>query len=315
MMRCPITYELLIEGEKTYSANGLRSIHPRLKQLSIVDMDQEQLRQEAAERSIRMSIQGVPAKLSAVLELKTSCLRIVDQGGHFILKPQHHQWKAVPENEALTMLLARMTGLDVPNSGLLYAKDQSLIYWIRRFDRPGSKSKVGVGDFVQLLEESRDTKYQSSVEKVVSVIDKYCSFPAVEKAIFFKRFLFNYLVGNEDMHLKNYSLIEDGKLTRLSPCYDLLNTSIVLNSHTESALPFAGNTRRLNRQDLFQDLGYERCGLNERAIGKIVNDLYRNWSDESRWKSLINASFLPEKQKDQYVALVEQRWQLLVGNA
>lgn len=310
--RCPITYEPLQDPEDRYSAKGLRQLHPRLKDLKSVGMDQAELLQEAAIRSTRMSVQGVQAKLSALLDVARHALQLVDQGGQFILKPQHPQWEAMPENEALTMQLARMSGIDTPPSGLVYAKDGRFVYWIKRFDRKPKGIKTGVGDFAQLLGESRDTKYRSSVEKVVSVIDQFCSFPSKDKAEFFKRFIFNFLVGNEDMHLKNYSLVEDGKLTRLAPAYDFLNSAMVLRSETESALPLAGKTKRLSRSDIVDYLGRERCGLSPRVIEKILRSLLNDWEcGDGGWKPVIERSFLTNEQRQQYLDLVGRRWQVL----
>ncbi len=70
-------------------------------------------------------------------------------------------------------------------------------------------------------------------KKLLGVIDRYCTFPSIEKLNLFKLVIFNYLIGNEDMHLKNFSIInEDGKVT-LSPCYDLVNSTIEYKKQDE----------------------------------------------------------------------------------
>lgn len=101
----------------------------------------------------------------------------VDKGGRFILKPPNAAYPELPENEDLTMKLARVAGLETPDQGLVRAKDGKLVYWIRRFDRVGQKGKLAVEDFAQLLGRDRETKYDSSVEQVVGAIDLYCTFP------------------------------------------------------------------------------------------------------------------------------------------
>lgn len=88
-------------------------------------------------------------------------------------------------------------------------KDNSLTYFVKRFDRTGRHKKMAVEDFAQLSGASRETKYKSSMEKVVKILDRFCTFPAVEKVKLFELTLFNFLVGNEDMHLKNFSLIRN----------------------------------------------------------------------------------------------------------
>ncbi len=212
MNRCPITYDLC--NESAYSEKGLKQLSPNLKTLVPLDFSAEELRKEAMLRASKMSIQGVQPKLSAILNIKDGRFEIVDKNGKYILKPQHHVFPELPQNEDLTMRLAASVGIEVPLHGLIWSKDSSLTYFIKRFDRRGHKDKVAVEDFAQLAGMSRDTKYNYSMEKLVRLIDDYCTFPAIEKAKLFKLVLFNFLTGNEDMHLKNYSVIvRNGKMT------------------------------------------------------------------------------------------------------
>ena len=226
MNRCPITYNLC--EEDTYSEKGLKLLSPTLKSLSLLEFTAEELRAEAMYRASKMSIQGIQPKLSAILNIKDGLFVIVDKSGRYILKPQHHIFPELPQNEDLTMRLAASIGVEVPLHGLIYSKDGSLTYFIRRFDRKGQKDKIAVEDFAQLAGLSRDTKYNFSMERLVKLIDDYCTFPTIERAKLFKLVLFNFLIGNEDMHLKNYSIIIRNDKVELSPAYDLLNSSIVL---------------------------------------------------------------------------------------
>ena len=102
------------------------------------------------------------------------------------------------------MRLAAAGGVAVPLHGLMYAKDGSLTYFIKRFDREGRKGKLAVEDFAQLMGRSRDTKYDGSMEKVAQVVETHCTFPAIEKIKLFRLTLVNFLLGNEDMHLKKF---------------------------------------------------------------------------------------------------------------
>ena len=149
-------------------------------------------------------------KLSAALNVRDGVFEVVDLGGRYILKPQVERYKHLPENEDVTMRLAATVGIEIPLHGLVYSKDGSLTYFIRRYDRKGQKDKVHVEDFAQLSGASRDTKYDSSMERVADIVEKFCTFPAIEKLKLFKRTVFSFLVGNEDMHLKNFSLIVRG---------------------------------------------------------------------------------------------------------
>ncbi|HAQ19481.1 MAG TPA: type II toxin-antitoxin system HipA family toxin [Prolixibacteraceae bacterium] len=307
MNRCPITYDEC--SESLYSEKGLKLLSPALKSLGLLNYTAEELRAEAMQRASKMSIQGVQPKLSAILNIKDGLFEIVDKGGRYILKPQHHIFPELPQNEDLTMRLAESIGIDIPLHGLIYSKDRSLTYFIRRFDRKGQKDKVAVEDFAQLAGMSRDTKYNYSMEKLVKLIDDYCTFPAIEKARLFKLVLFNYLVGNEDMHLKNYSVIIHNGKVELSPAYDLLNSSIVLRGDMEEiALSLNGKKRNLNREILVNYFGKERCNLTDKVIEKILKTIQ---VELPSWLKLIEISFLSEEMKEKYSRLLQKRINIL----
>jgi len=232
MKRCPITYESIGEQEY-YSQHGLKLLSPRLTKLDALALSAAEQRAEAIAHADKMSIQGVQPKFSALLKIKESRFEVVDQHGQYILKPQSEDYPELPENEALTMSLAAFIGIDIPVHGLVYSKDNSMTYFIKRFDRKGRHNKLAVEDFAQLSQETRDTKYNSSMEKIAKIIMDFCSFPKIEGVKLFKLTVFNFLIGNEDMHLKNFSLITREKIVTLSPAYDLLNTSIAQKNPKE----------------------------------------------------------------------------------
>ncbi len=238
MTRCPITYEEITSGR--YSRTGLRKLNPALKDLKPFPFDRKEQMREVQKRMMKMSIAGVQPKLSAQLSVKDQVFKVVDKHGSYILKPELSDYGEVPQNEDVTMKMAAKAGIDVPFHGLIYAKDNSMLYFIRRFDRTGRSGKIHVEDFAQVAGMSRETKYNYSMEKVVKLIDDYCTFPMVEKMKLFRRVLFCWLTGNEDMHLKNFSLIHRNDKIELSPAYDLLNTTIILaNPVEEMALPLS----------------------------------------------------------------------------
>ena len=180
MNRCPITYYDC--GLNIYSEKGLKSLSPALKKLAPLNLTAEELREEAMMRACKMSIQGIQPKLSAILNIKEGFFKIVDQNGKYILKPQHPFFPDLPQNEDLTMRLALTIGIEVPLHGLIWSKDNSLTYFIKRFDRKGQHERIAVEDFSQLAGLGRDTKYNYSMEKLVRLIDRYCTFPVIEKA-------------------------------------------------------------------------------------------------------------------------------------
>jgi serine/threonine-protein kinase HipA len=308
MKRCPITYETISDNEN-YSLRGLRLLSPQLKELHPLTLTAAEQRKEAIARVGKMSIQGVQTKLSAQLKVTEGRFEIVDQQGHYILKPQSDYYVELPENEAITMSMAAIVGIEVPVHGLIYSKDRSMTYFIKRFDRVGHNKKLPVEDFTQLLEYSRETKYQGSMEKVASVIKKFCTFPKIEAVKLLKLTLFNFLTGNEDMHLKNFSLITRAEKTTLSPAYDLLNSSIALPKAAEElALPLNGKKNNLTRRDFLEYFAIEQLQLNQNTVNKVIQEIQFSLP---HWKELISYSFLSQALQRQYLSLLTTRCQRL----
>jgi serine/threonine-protein kinase HipA len=304
---CPITYEPC--GSDKYSVKGIKLLSKKILQLKEFPYTQEEQLRESAARAGKMSIQGVQPKISAILNPAKEVFEIVDRGGGYILKPQNSFYTELPENESLTMKLAELIGIETPLSGLIHSIDGKLTYFIKRFDRYGKNKKLSVEDFTQLSGKSRETKYDSSMEKLIEIIDKFCTFPSIEKVKLFRLTLFNFLVGNEDMHLKNFSLITRNGKVELSPAYDLLNTTIILSKvNVEIALPLAGKKRELNKNTLIEYFGRERLNLNDKIISQILDKIKSSLKD---WENLIEKSFLSTQLKDKYYELLKIRWKIL----
>ena len=303
MKRCPITYEPVTDQD--YSVNGLKLLNRKLTSLKPLAYTAEQQREEALQRVGKMSLQGVQLKLSAVLSLNSSQFQIVDHNGRFILKPPSIDFPELPANEDLTMRLASIVRIEVPLHGMIYALDRSLTYFVRRFDRPG-RSRIPVEDFAQLSGADRSTKYDSSMEQVAEVINRYCTFPAIERIKLLKRTVFSFLTGNEDMHLKNFSLItyESGRVD-LSPAYDFLNSTIAIkDAKEEMALPIKGKKSKLTRADLLDYYGRTRLGLSISIIDEMVSEFQAVLPS---WRDLIRQSFLSADQQNAFERLLAER--------
>ncbi len=308
MNRCPITYQLC---KDKYSITGLKRLSPRLLNLNDLPFTAHEQRQEAVLRSGKMSVQGVQPKISARLSVKNKELEIVDCKGTFIIKPQSDVFKEVPENEDLTMKMAALFGIKVPLTGLIYSKDGSFSYFIKRFDRYAKNKKYHVEDFAQLTNNTRETKYNWSMEKLIPVLDDYCTFPLLEKKKLFKRILFCFLTGNEDMHLKNFSLITRNNKIELSPAYDLLNSTISMGETIEEiALPIAGKKRKIKKEHFFEYYGKEKLKLSKKTI---LNELENIKSQKSKILQLIEISFLSKKMKINYKELFLERYERLIN--
>lgn len=305
MSRCPITYETISEGR--YSRKALHKLSPKLDELLDLPYSVEEQIHEAEKRATKMSIQGVQPKLSAKLNVKGKVFEVVDTGGRFILKPQNQLYRCLPENEAITMHLASAVGIETPFHGMIYAKDDTLTYFIKRFDRQGYRKRA-LEDFAQLAGLSRVTKYNYSMERLVPILEQHCTFPKLEKLKLLRLTLFNYLVGNEDAHLKNFSLIRLNQKVQLSPAYDLLNTTIVMKATEELALPLNGKKNNLTRNLFFNYYAIDRLNLTERVIDQVDQE-FRSSIDS--WKSLIEKSFLTAELKQEYWEVVSQRRAIL----
>ena len=305
MNRCPITYEPLPDGA-TYSLQGLKLLNRNLASLAPLEFTAEQQRQEALNRAGKMSIQGLQLKLSLVLRITEGRFEVVNRGGQYILKPQSLDFPELPENEDVTMRMAAAVGIEVPVHGLVRSIDGSFSYLIKRFDREG-RDRMPVEDFAQLSGASRETKYDSSMEKVAAVIEQFCTFPALERVKLFERTLFSFLVGNEDMHLKNFSLITRNEKIELAPAYDFLNTTIALKAAKEEmALPVKGKKSKLTRNDLLNYFARERLQINER----VLNDVLSRFAKAiPAWRELLDQSFLSAEVKQKYAALLTERGQ------
>ncbi len=303
MNKCPITYQPITD--RKYSVDGLKYLHPKLTDLSNLPYTSREQRLESSKRAGKMSIQGVQPKLSARLRLNESRFEIVDKYGTFILKPQSDTYKELPENEDLTMKMAGIIGINKPVTGMVYSKDDSLTYFIKRFDRYGKNKKYCLEDFAQLTNNTRETKYDWSIDRLIPVIDNFCTFPAIEKIKLFRLIIFSFITGNEDMHLKNFSLIEQNDIIKLSPAYDLLNTTIALsNPIEESALPLNGKKRNLKKSDFLNYLAVEMLNLNNRSTNEILDKIQGNLST---LHELIDKSFLSKINREQYHNILGER--------
>ncbi len=182
---------------------------------------------------------------------------------------------------------------------------------MRRFDRVGHTGKLAVEDFAQIAGLSRETKYDSSMERLVGLLDAHCTFPAIEKVKLLKRSLFNFLVGNEDMHLKNFSLITRQGKVELAPAYDYLNTTVAylalgkrIETLEEVALPRRGKKRRLSAKDWIGYYASERQQLPPKIIDRVRAELLKSIPG---WRRRIAQSFLPGDQQDHNRSLVAER--------
>jgi len=261
-----------------------------------------------SKHKLRMSLSGVQPKVSAVFSRKGQCFTIVETNGTYILKPAPQAFPGAVENEALTMNLARHAGIEVPHCGWTQTQDRVGVFWIERFDRWGRGNRLRCEDACQILEVPASWKYLGNLETLARMIREHCSNPRLQLARFFQRVLFCWVTGNGDMHLKNWSLIENGPLIELAPAYDLLSTRILIDDDEDSGLDLGDKKTGLTRETLIDYLGHKICSLNERIINNVLQQL-----KQVDWETHILASHLPTEDKHKYWELVQERLGVITG--
>lgn len=252
------------------------------------------------------SLTGVQPKLSLHLNEYEGSQRLTIVGlwGGFICKPQTLQFEQMPETEDLTMHLAELARIDVVPHTLIRMADDTLCYLTRRIDRTVTGEKIAMEDMCQLTERQTEHKYKSSYERIAKAIGQYSSIPKMDITNYFEIVLFSWITGNNDMHLKNFSLYEpnDGMI-RLAPAYDLINAAILNPKDDEElALTLNGKKKKLKHSDFIAaglTMGLERKTI-ERLILKYAKLFPKMYT-------VINNSFLNEELKNKYIELLKER--------
>ena len=301
--KCLYCYNLVGEEQDFHKKCSLKffGVFPAPKiEYTLNQMDE--LAKNIVER--RISVPGVQPKLSMSLVSKAEKrLTIVGAlGGQYIFKPPSDRYPEIAENEHLTMLIAKYFGIRVVPSSLIRLASGELAYITKRIDRTNDGNKIHMLDMFQITEAF--DKYKSSMEKIGKAIDSYSDNTGLDKIFYFELVLFSFLIGNNDMHLKNFSMIKDTLSWKLSPAYDLLNVAIILPDDTdELALTLAGIRKKLKREH-FEQFGSD-LGLNTKQITKTFKRFLTN-KDKAMY--LIDQSFLSDKMKITYKKLIEKRY-------
>lgn len=291
----------------TYHTSCIKELFGTIR-IPSISFKSTELVSEINKNAGRMSISGVQIKALIKVNKKSKTIEFVQSGSTHILKPEPGGYPELPQNENLCMCLAEnAAGFNVPPHGLFYMADGKICYIVKRFDRDPKGQKVHVEDMAQLLDMPSDSKYESSIEKVGNAILKFSKIPYLDLIDFFERILFCFLTGNGDMHLKNWSMIEQSPdYWQLAPCYDLISSKIYLPDEDESALIVNGKRNRLNLNDFIQ-LGYylkidgrsvknsidKMLGLKEKMLNLINGPNYFFWAKDlskimsERYKRII----------------------------
>ena len=251
------------------------------------------------------TLTGVQAKLSLHLDRHEGSKRLTIVGlwGDFIFKPQTQSYKTLPENEDLTMHLAEIAKIKVVPHTLIRLQDGTLGYLTKRIDRTSEGGKIPMEDMCQLTERQTEYKYKSSYEQIAKVIAKHSYVPLLDLTDFYEQVFFNWLVGNNDMHLKNYSLYAPKGKWVLTPAYDLLNVSMVNPKDTEElALTLNAKKKRIKKSDFVRAM--ETSGISPKVFDNILAK-YRKLLP--KFNEIIDLSFLEKEDKEIYKQSIASR--------
>ena len=305
MCKCLYCYKELKEGQKDFHPSCARKFFGT-KDVPLLEYKHEELDQ-LAEQIIRAqtSLTGVQPKLSLNLDRHDGCSRLTTVGlwGDYIFKPQTESYAKLPENEDLTMHLAEAAKISVVPHSLIRLADGKLGYITKRIDRTENGEKIDMEDMCQLTLHPTEYKYKGSHEQIAKTILQYSNTPKLDLTNYMQLLLFCFVTGNNDMHLKNFSLYRPAEDYQLTPAYDLLNVAIANPKDKEElALTLAGKKTKLRLADFLN--AAKTMGLEENVVQRLVAGLHKVFP---KWQQLIKDSFLSEDQKQAYEELVIAR--------
>lgn len=313
MNKCLYCYQEL-KGTNDFHKHCAKTFF-RTTEVPLLDYTLDQmslLAKNVVERSI--SVPGVQAKLSMSLVNEVTNehhnrLTVVGAlGGDYIFKPPNANYPEMPENEHVTMRIAETFGINTVPSTLIRLKSGELSYLTKRIDRKLDGTKIHVLDMFQITEAF--DKYRSSMERIGKALGMYASNTLLDKLYFFEITLFSFLTGNNDMHLKNFSMIKTAIGWSLTPAYDLLNVAIVNPDNTEDlALTIAGKKKKITKAH-FEELG-KNLGLTPKQVTGVFKRFRKHQKTASTW---VKKSFLSQDMKLKYLDVLENRFDRIYGN-
>lgn len=256
--------------------------------------------------AMRFSLAGVQMKFSAIAEAHGGLTIPVDgAGGSWIVKLPSTRFERVPENEYSMMSLAEKIGIDVPNHNLLDPSELRGLpegvdaltepaFVIERFDRGPDGARIHIEDFAQVFGVYPGDKYEKGTYRAIARV-LWIETGATGVEEFIRRLVFNTLIGNADMHLKNWSLIyPDRRTPALAPAYDFVSTIAYLKDEF-AALKYARQKRMLALS--FDELAYlaAKAGAPETLVVGTARDTVERF--DAAWTAERNNLPITNKAK------------------
>ena len=305
MSKCLFCYKELGPGEVDFHKSCCKKFFGTATAPSL-DYTRAQMEELAVQViQSQTTLTGVQPKLSLNLDKHrgSAKLTIVGLWGDYIFKPQTERFAMLPENEDLTMHLAEIARIKTVPHTLFRMKDGSIGYLTKRIDRKADGEKIAMEDMCQLTERQTENKYKSSYEQVGKAIRKYSTNAQLDMVDFLELVYFSWLTGNNDMHLKNFSLYSPAGEPVLTPAYDLLN-AVLSNPADDEELALNLNGKKKRMKDADFKAAYRTCGVPEIVFDRVKKkyvDLLPKFEEE------IQRSFLSDELKTAYVELMHRR--------
>ena len=309
MSKCLYCYKELADGEVDFHKGCCKKFFgiPEAPELPYSLDELDTLAAQVIQSQTTLT--GVQAKLSLHLDRHDGSKRLTIVGlwGDYIFKPQTQSYKTLPENEDLTMHLAEIAKIKVVPHTLIRLKDGTLGYLTKRIDRSADGDKIPMEDMCQLTERQTEYKYKSSYEQIAKVIAKYSYVPLLDLTDFYEQVFFSWLVGNNDMHLKNFSLYAPKGKWGLTPAYDLLNVTLVNPKDDEElALTLNAKKNRIKKADFVKAM--ETSGIAPKVFENMVAKYQKLLP---KFNEVIDMSFLDDEDKEMYKQSIASRlWRL-----
>ena len=286
------------------------------QKLPVLDLSEETLKRLAEESTNKgFTVPGVQKKLSLHLtEENSPRLTLVNYPTGYILKPQTEEYETLPEAEYLVMQMAKQVGIKTVPFALIKMNGQGdLAYITKRIDRvtvDGKKQMLAMEDFCQLEERLTEDKYKGSYERCAKVIQKYSSMAKFDLTELYLRLVFSFVVGNSDMHLKNFSLIEKMECNNeyvLSAAFDLLPVNAIMpEDEEEFALTLFKKKRKIKRKDFLLFAG--EIGIEQKSAEKMIAKVIKA---KDNFIAMCEESYLSAAVKERLIKLIENRVEAL----
>lgn len=308
MNYCLACHKKLENGETNYHQNCLTAFWQEDTPVLQFDYELSQIEALAKENvAQRIIVTGVQPKLSLGFTQENAQNRLTIVGalnGRYILKPPFQMYPQIPEIEALSMLLTQACGIATVPFLLIPLKDGALAYLTKRIDRTANNEKYPMEDACQFTERLTEHKYRGSYEQIAKGIITYAQNPLLDAVKFYEQVIVSFLIGNNDMHLKNFSLIaNDSKHYALAPAYDMVAVKLLIpEDQEELALNLNGKKQKIKRSDFNEAM--TKALIPAKAIENLWNRIEKGMQ---QWQELIACSFLNNENKSSLVALIENR--------